>query len=43
MMFLPLLLLAILFAFGVPVAFALIQSCIPYFISDPFLNLQVIV
>lgn len=43
MMFLPLLLLAILFVAGIPVAFALVQSCIPYFLHDPFLTVQVIV
>jgi len=43
MTFLPIILLAILFVLGVPVAFALIIGCIPYFLSDPFLSVQVIV
>jgi tripartite ATP-independent transporter DctM subunit len=43
MTFLPIILLAVLFALGVPVAFALIIGCIPYFLADPFLSAKIIV
>jgi tripartite ATP-independent transporter DctM subunit len=43
MMLLPIILLAILFVLGIPVAFSLIIGCIPYFLTDPFLSAQVIV
>ncbi len=43
MTFVPVILLALLFMLGLPVAFALIVGCIPYFISDPNLSTQVII
>lgn len=43
MTFLPVILLGIFFIFGIPVAFALIIGCIPYFLSDPNLSPQVII
>ena len=43
MTFVPVILLAVFFMLGLPVAFALIVGCIPYFMSDPMLSSQVIV
>lgn len=39
----PVLLLAICFVLGIPVAFSLIIACIPYFLMDGFISIQVIV
>lgn len=43
MTFVPILLLGVFFVAGIPVAFALIIGCIPYFIADPMLSVQVII
>ena len=43
MNFLPIILLAICFLLGVPIAFSLIIACIPYFLMDGFISVQVIV
>ncbi len=43
MTFVPIILLALLFILGVPVAFALIVACIPYFLADPNLSAPIIV
>ena len=39
----PVVILALCFAFGMPVAFALILACIPYFIVDPYISTTVII
>ena len=43
MTFIPIILLGILFILGVPVAFALVICCIPYFIADVNLSSQIII
>ena len=43
MNFIPCIILAICFALGVPVAFSLILACIPYFVMDPYISINVII
>ena len=43
MTYIPVILLAILFGAGIPVAFALIIGCIPYFMADPYLGADIII
>lgn len=43
MTFLPLIILAICFALGMPVAYAMICCVIPYFIADPYMSANIII
>lgn len=43
MTFLPLIILAVCFAMGMPVAYAMVCCVIPYFIADPYMSTNVII
>lgn len=43
MTFLPLIILAVCFAMGMPVAYAMVCCVIPYFVADPYMSTNVII
>ena len=43
MTYIPIVLLAVLFCMGLPIAFSLIVCCIPYFLSDQYLSASIII
>lgn len=43
MTYIPIILLAVLFCMGLPIAFSLIVCCIPYFLSDQYLSASIII
>lgn len=43
MTFLPLIILAVCFAIGMPVAYAMVLCVVPYFIADPYISTSVII